>query len=948
MRKRLLVWIGSGLAPIAFVFLADSGVLSPAAKAFDPAAPPMTFTVTTNGDTGAGSLRAAIDQANTTPGADVINFNGGLGTINVGSTTGMPLPTITEAVTIDGGAPKVELDGTAAGAAADGLTIMAAGVSIQNLVINRFSGAGINIQGDANNIQGNLIGTNAAGTSALPNASGGVVVLGANNVIGGTTAATRNVISGNDLFGVGLANIQAHNNTVLGNFIGTDAGGNNPLGNGGTGVAFFGGAFNNTVGGSAAGAGNTIAFNAGAGVAIPGGFGNAILTNSIFNNAQTGINLSDDAGVTPNDPCDIDPGANALQNFPVLTSALTFGGATSIQGTLDSAPASTFRIEFFSNANCDASGNGQGRTFLGATNVATNASCIANINFNIGVAVPAGQVVTATATDPSGNTSEFSACVTVTLSVSCTITCPASFTSATGPDSTSCGVKVDYPAPSTIGPCGTVNCTPPPGSIFEPGSTVVTCAEVGGASCSFTVTIVDNTTPQLSCTTGVSTKAPPGASSAVVNYPAPTATDNCAEVDVMCSPPSGGAFPIGATLVTCTAADLASNITHCFFNVTVFDATAPVIVCPANVRVSPQPGATSAVVTYPLPRVTDDQPGVSVQCVPSSGSTFPLCSTTVICTATDASGNTSNCSFAVLVAPPGPQLRVTIPGAQLRLEFPVRQATRKPNPNPDFIDFNVQNIGCTQVSLLLDAVLRVGPDVSAGRITKTDDRKLFDIRWVLSNGVERPVACDVECPVIIAANDTAVFRVRFTPVLPGLAGKTTGLAAENVLPDLVTSKFQLNTDLDVDIVGHVATPVQLINGAKPRKAGKVSLTRIGGDVFLVSYSVYDSNLDVKSAKYEFLTGNGQVVGEAVEADLSQALSSANLVRGQSFSVEQRFTGAGDHPDVASVRVTLLDGESHASIATATAAITKSSLQLLNRTRGVTLYLPSTKLGPPVQ
>ena len=242
---------------------------------------------------------------------------------------------------------------------------MTNGVTIKNMVINRFSGVGINIQGDGNNVQGNFIGTNAAGTSALGNASGGVFVAGANNVIGGTTAGARNIISGNGSSAVTLNGNISHDNTVLGNFIGTDASGAGALANNGTGVGVFSGAFNNTIGGLVAGAGNTIAFNAGRGISIPGGGGNGILANSIFNNEQLGIDLSDDAGVTPNDPCDPDSGANGLQNFPVLTSAASGGGMTTIQGTLDSTAVSTFRIEFFSNPLCDVSGEWTGSCFPG-------------------------------------------------------------------------------------------------------------------------------------------------------------------------------------------------------------------------------------------------------------------------------------------------------------------------------------------------------------------------------------------------------------------------------------------------------------------------------------------------------------------------------------------------------------------------------------------------------
>src|SRR5262249_46008534 len=146
--------------------------LLPTAKSSSSPPSPMVFTVTANDDNGAGTLRDAINMANANPGQDTINFIAGIGTINVGSTTGMPLPTITEGVTIDGAGSKVELNGTAAGG--DGITVNAAGqtVTIQNLVINRFSGAGISLLSDNNLVTGNSIGTNSAGTSALGNALG--------------------------------------------------------------------------------------------------------------------------------------------------------------------------------------------------------------------------------------------------------------------------------------------------------------------------------------------------------------------------------------------------------------------------------------------------------------------------------------------------------------------------------------------------------------------------------------------------------------------------------------------------------------------------------------------------------------------------------------------------------------------------------------------------------
>src|SRR6185295_16458800 len=117
--------------------------------------------------------------------------------------------------------------------------------------------------------------------------------------------------------------------------------------------------------------------------------------------------------VTANDNGDGDTGANNLQNFPVLSSAVSSGGNTVLQGNLNSTPGSNFNIQFFSNPACDPSGNGEGQTFLGTASMTTDAQGNANINTTLSVAVEPGQTITATATDSANNTSEFSACRTV-------------------------------------------------------------------------------------------------------------------------------------------------------------------------------------------------------------------------------------------------------------------------------------------------------------------------------------------------------------------------------------------------------------------------------------------------------------------------------------------------------------------------------------------------------
>jgi hypothetical protein len=256
-------------------------------------------------------------------------------------------------------------------------------------------------------IQGNYIGTDVTGSLDLGNSQGGVHIETSNNTIGGAGNA-RNVISGNAQSGINIP-FGASGNVVQNNFIGTDANGTNPLPNSGFGVLVSG--LDNTVGG-AVGLGNVIAFNGNDGVGVSLGSGIAILTNSIFSNGSTsshlGIELLGSDGVTPNDTDDPDTGANNLQNFPVLTSSTS----NSVSGSLNSTPSRQFRLEFFANASCDASGNGEGEVFLGFLTVTTNSSGDIGFTFNF-TPVAGKQYITATATDNTTNdTSEFSSCLT--------------------------------------------------------------------------------------------------------------------------------------------------------------------------------------------------------------------------------------------------------------------------------------------------------------------------------------------------------------------------------------------------------------------------------------------------------------------------------------------------------------------------------------------------------
>ncbi len=281
-------------------------------------------------------------------------------------------------------------------------------------VISGNAGAGLSIDNGpfSNVVQGNFIGTDATGTNPLGNAADGVQVVNSDgNLIGGTTPETRNIISANGARGV---LVQNGGDTVQGNFIGTDLTGTIPMGNASEGVLIIN-ADEVTIGGTAAGAGNLIAHNGDAGVSMAGDLAtnNRVLGNSIFDNAELGIDLLP-SGVTLNDLGDADTGANNLQNFPVITG-LTFGlGEVTIDGTFNSEASKTYRLEFFSNESVDPSGYGEGQTFLGFEDVATDGGgdAVFSVTFPV---VGTSTAFTATATDPDGNTSEFSAAFTTKL-----------------------------------------------------------------------------------------------------------------------------------------------------------------------------------------------------------------------------------------------------------------------------------------------------------------------------------------------------------------------------------------------------------------------------------------------------------------------------------------------------------------------------------------------------
>jgi uncharacterized repeat protein (TIGR01451 family) len=438
-----------------------------------------TFPVTSPNDSGAGTLRQAILDANAAgTGPHTIAFNiAPAGPHTIRPVT--PLPAVTaeqtllDATTQPGyaGVPIVEISGEPA-TGGDGLRIYAAGTRVQGFVINGFDGAAIYVIGRGVKIMNNYLGLDGDGTTVLPN-SHGVHCTGCSAIeIGSPSGNDRNVISGNRMAGITIDTAQT-DNSIRSNYIGTDAtgmlargnnrgiewsnargrigdatpGGGNVIsaseqagiflmgeGNAGTTIS------NNRIGVAADGTTplgngfegvfvftsgvsierNTIAWNRASGVAVVNVVaGNSIRGNSIFSNSLFGISLG--PSPVPNDPDDSDSGfSNNLQNYPVVTSAVWHAGSVTVTGTLDSIPGTTFDVDFYSNVVCDPSGFGEGEVWRHSIPVTTNAS--GDATFTASFAHPGAGFITTTATHRTArDTSEFSQCRAVRNALASTV-----------------------------------------------------------------------------------------------------------------------------------------------------------------------------------------------------------------------------------------------------------------------------------------------------------------------------------------------------------------------------------------------------------------------------------------------------------------------------------------------------------------------------------------------
>jgi len=488
-----------------------------------------TFTVTNTADTGAGSLRQAILDANGAAGADTIDFNiPGTGPFLIQPVT--LLPPLAGETTLDGttqpgyaGTPLIELstfsgaglrmtgggsntirgiclhnfnagvqiesndnhlegcfigtDPTGTLSPGNGVGVVITSGTSGNVIGGSGAGAGNLISGNSTGIQstggasstvqGNLIGTNVTGNGAIPNGEGISLTGTTGWLIGGSNPGEGNVISGNTESGIHISvgngcaiqgnkigtnpagtealanqygiylsnaplvsiggdfnagegnlisanqfdgiNITGSGGTIVtGNTIGTDPAAVQPLGNGTAGIELDQNAHDAVIGSVAPGEANAIAWN-GTGV-LNRGVQNAIRANPIFFNSGPGIDNGAD-GVTKNDAGDVDTGANLLQNFPFISS-VDYGATTiTAHGILKSAPNTTYDIDVFESPSCTPRPRDllQSAYFLGTQQITTDGAGDAPFDLTVpDNNAPTQPPISMTATDPNGNTSEFS------------------------------------------------------------------------------------------------------------------------------------------------------------------------------------------------------------------------------------------------------------------------------------------------------------------------------------------------------------------------------------------------------------------------------------------------------------------------------------------------------------------------------------------------------------
>jgi len=358
-------------------------------------------------------------------------------------------------------------------------------------------------------------------------------------------------------------------------------------------------------------------------------------------------------------------------------------------------------------------------------------------------------------TDGAGNADTCYFDVTVNETEPPVLTCPSDMTVDNDPGV--CGAVVTF-TPTATENCGTATIvsTPASGSTFPIGTTqvevIATDAAGNADTCYFDVTVNDTEAPVAQCPSDITVDNDAGECGAVVDFTL-DASDNCAGVTVSSTPASGGFFDVGTTQIEVVAVDAVGNADTCYFDIIVQDTEDPVAQCPSDITVDNDAGECGAVVTF-TSTVTDNCPGATVTCDPASGSTFPVGTTTVTCTAVDASGNDATCTFTVTVNDAEDPVITCPPDIQLECGDPT---------DPSNTGYATAVDNCDTDILITYSDVQVDHIITRTWTATDDYGNSASCDQIITVGDGTPPVCTVP-------NDTTIFQCEYTEVQLPVSG----------------------------------------------------------------------------------------------------------------------------------------------------------------------------------
>lgn len=663
------------------------------------------------------------------------------------------------------------------------------------------------------------------------------------------------------------------------------------------------------------------------------------------------------------------PGNTFVSSYTPPSGSLFPVGTTSVTGTVTLnnriIGQCTFNVTVFDNQpptiNClpdikatAAAGSNSAIVNFPAPMVRDNCS-----NTKVTISPPAGSsfkigttVVNVSAVDASGNKATCQFNVIVIDRERPLIDCPKDLTVTA--QSGECSTIVKYPPLTGNDNSGNVNITftPASGSRLPVGKNIVTATATdrsgNSATCSFVVMVVSADDLKIDCPGELVMTAPIGACGMAVNFSLPT-TNGCAGTTVTSSPAPGSYFPLGSSKVNLIAVDPTGKKATCIFNIKVMSAQPPQIQCPANIIVDATRDNCMARVTYPPITVDNSCTDTKIEYSIPQGSAFAIGDTPVNVTVTDASGRVSNCQFNVKVIGK-PELTFEYDSTNLVLDFGPISALRKSKKRLPFHILKLENIGCAPASILFSSMLRTGEAVDTQRITNPDDQDLFILRSQVDNSNSR---INMGSSLSLKAKEQRSVYLLFQPLIPPVNTGTQTLLARQVLPEtmksLFTMKLDENRSVEVNLQGRVTTEIRLIDPIEPRLPASAIFNRNGNE-YSVEFSVYDANLNVERAIFQFFNNAGSPIDSPIIVDLKASIQASQLLKGQSFTVIQKFTGANDHPKYSSVRVTVFDDLTSATVTSnmlgnTTSTTTSPMSDMVQDSVNSKLILPVIDLAP---